>query len=951
MATEAVLTTYGALGVDLQKGPVPGRTEMAIDKNVNFNPSAQELMGDADLVVTSWDLDGVMWSRYDDMGNPIVDNKESRDIYKHTRRLRAALAAGDARFMHILNTNREFPALGQVMDIIDPQGEQTNQAGAFEAGHAIAYRTQFDPASDQYQIESTPDGGERVVYADGSFGTVQQQFPDGSRLVTESLLDAPHMRDIRVGEEQLSLGDARARLMEMFQAGVTAGQFGAEAWMPDGRIGMITARKAAPDLVVANGEDLSQIKKWMVPDGSPIMGMIRGTLGIVEGENLPFDVIYYPFDGGLDVQFKGLNKKSGARHLMYRLKSLGIVAPEEKVAVAHLGDSGSDAISDRDDELQTQTAVVALGNADQGLIDNADALATYPVQRGARQVLYNMTDMANRIAREKVETVQPGSLEDHLLSYLGREGRHEGDIDIREMMANVDIERLEVMKGLFERARDRGGRVFFIGNGGSYDNAVLCSLYLRQAGIESRTPGNATLREVNARKGFSHVFSDALQAEGFTDRDLVVGISGSGNSPNVLLAQDYAQRVRLNGNAAAIQTLLERGYSIDTSLLGTTPLTENEKGVEPVATAIAGFDASVAAAMEQAEAAGDDEAMQQLRQLQESNTVAALGGRDGGAMRRLAGDNQTFLAVTECMEALEDAHPQVIHAIAGTIASEGRTINQNLDLVRRYVIENLRKPEHIKKIVDFAKRIEAAVFKGGRLIIVGNAHTNPAVTHAQADWGRGAINMAPISGPEILTVDGNLNAMMATGNDDGPDYVYADQLSKFKLGENDTVLFVGPSIESPAFEPCIDIVDQTEATSFVIGTDIGERKADIPFRDSLVDLGTTSIIHAVSRGFNEYLRDERGKGWHIEPIDVNTWEPAVREWVTIRMKNQRTLNRRDTLKLEDVLHHGGELTFDDGRTVSVSANGLGPDNVVTFTYGKPYKAEHPKKYNLERGFY
>ena len=504
-----------------------------------------------------------------------------------------------------------------------------------------------------------------------------------------------------------------------------------------------------------------------------------------------------------------------------------IINGVERVVVAHLGDSGSDRISSRDVE-GVDTAVIAVGNADETLVEVAEAQATRPAQRGAREIMYNLTSMVKQFGKKKLEEneqIHPRKLADFVQSYLGRSPSYEGDIDVLEVLRRADHKQLTLMRDEILRIREQGGRVFLYGNGGSFDNARLIAHLLSEAGINAQTPGDTKgYKNSTRRRGYEHIFVDALEAENFSPNDIAIGISGSGNSPNVLLAHEHAQRIRMIQHQEIIETLQTGGYSIDTSLLDNPSLREGNTNIASVAHGIAQYESSLQKASELARQKNDSDSETAIENLLANRTVMSLGGRDGGKMRLLTGAELTHIAPTPCMEALEDEHPLAMAAIAESIRS-GKSVQESLAQVGT-IIESMRQPETLEKIIRFAESMEAAILNGGRVIIVGNPDLNASVTHADADWKRGIINMLSISGPEVTLVDANVNAMMATGNDDGAGFVYADNLSKIQLGKNDIVVFIGPSHEEAAFEPCLEMATEAGTQTFVVGTDIGTRQAD-----------------------------------------------------------------------------------------------------------------------------
>lgn len=97
-------------------------------------------------------------------------------------------------------------------------------------------------------------------------------------------------------------------------------------------------------------------------------------------------------------------------------------------------------------------------------------------------------------------------------------------------------------------ARDRGATVFFIGNGGSAstashfanDLAIGTRSYDRPFRVVSLTDNNAVITAIGNDHGYEEVFSRQLQVLG-KEGDVIVAISASGNSANLIRAFDVAR--------------------------------------------------------------------------------------------------------------------------------------------------------------------------------------------------------------------------------------------------------------------------------------------------------------------------------------------------------------------------------------------------------------------------
>ena len=99
-------------------------------------------------------------------------------------------------------------------------------------------------------------------------------------------------------------------------------------------------------------------------------------------------------------------------------------------------------------------------------------------------------------------------------------------------------------------ARERGANIYFIGNGGSAatashfanDIAIGTNSYDNPFRAVSLTDSNAIITAVGNDFGFEEIFVRQLRVLGRAG-DVVVAISASGNSPNLIRAFDYAKSI------------------------------------------------------------------------------------------------------------------------------------------------------------------------------------------------------------------------------------------------------------------------------------------------------------------------------------------------------------------------------------------------------------------------
>ncbi|MDO8313517.1 MAG: SIS domain-containing protein [Sideroxyarcus sp.] len=97
-------------------------------------------------------------------------------------------------------------------------------------------------------------------------------------------------------------------------------------------------------------------------------------------------------------------------------------------------------------------------------------------------------------------------------------------------------------------ARERGATIYFIGNGGSAatashfanDLAIGTNSYDKPFRVISLTDNQAVITALGNDFGYEEIFARQLRVLGVAG-DVVVGISASGNSPNLVRSFEYAK--------------------------------------------------------------------------------------------------------------------------------------------------------------------------------------------------------------------------------------------------------------------------------------------------------------------------------------------------------------------------------------------------------------------------
>jgi D-sedoheptulose 7-phosphate isomerase len=118
---------------------------------------------------------------------------------------------------------------------------------------------------------------------------------------------------------------------------------------------------------------------------------------------------------------------------------------------------------------------------------------------------------------------------------------------LSEVLRAIDVDSIAAFAAILLDARERSAQVFFFGNGGSAatashfanDLAIGTRSWDRPLRALSLTDNVPSLTAVANDYGYDEIFVRQLQTL-MRAGDVVVGISASGNSPNVVKAIEYA---------------------------------------------------------------------------------------------------------------------------------------------------------------------------------------------------------------------------------------------------------------------------------------------------------------------------------------------------------------------------------------------------------------------------
>ena len=119
---------------------------------------------------------------------------------------------------------------------------------------------------------------------------------------------------------------------------------------------------------------------------------------------------------------------------------------------------------------------------------------------------------------------------------------------LSDVLSAIDKDEIAQFISTLLEARDRGATVFFIGNGGSASTAshfandltIGTNSYERPFRIVSLADNQAVITAVGNDFGYDEIFTRQLRILG-QPGDVVVAISASGNSPNLVPAFEHAK--------------------------------------------------------------------------------------------------------------------------------------------------------------------------------------------------------------------------------------------------------------------------------------------------------------------------------------------------------------------------------------------------------------------------
>lgn len=120
---------------------------------------------------------------------------------------------------------------------------------------------------------------------------------------------------------------------------------------------------------------------------------------------------------------------------------------------------------------------------------------------------------------------------------------------LKDCLFAVDSLQIDLARELLNKTHKTGGRVFVGGNGGSaaISDHLNCDFIkgthtekTTSINVQSLVGSQALFTAIGNDFGYEHTFSFQLKAANLTSQDMVILISSSGNSPNIVEAARFA---------------------------------------------------------------------------------------------------------------------------------------------------------------------------------------------------------------------------------------------------------------------------------------------------------------------------------------------------------------------------------------------------------------------------
>ena len=117
---------------------------------------------------------------------------------------------------------------------------------------------------------------------------------------------------------------------------------------------------------------------------------------------------------------------------------------------------------------------------------------------------------------------------------------------IQNLLSEINTDKLEEFCSFISQAKNRNSNIFICGNGGSASTSSHFANDMRtQLGIKSISLTDiSSVTCIGNDYGYNKVFSNQLKVLA-KENDIIIGISASGNSPNIYEALEYGNSINM----------------------------------------------------------------------------------------------------------------------------------------------------------------------------------------------------------------------------------------------------------------------------------------------------------------------------------------------------------------------------------------------------------------------
>ncbi|MCM8534799.1 MAG: hypothetical protein NE334_02555, partial [Lentisphaeraceae bacterium] len=272
---------------------------------------------------------------------------------------------------------------------------------------------------------------------------------------------------------------------------------------------------------------------------------------------------------------------------------------------------------------------------------------------------------------------------------------------------------------------------------------------------------------------------------------------------------------------------------------------------------------------------------------------------DGGKLKSIISESSFLVVENANMEAIEDLHNLMFFTIYKSIIKDVPMLESHKLMLIAY--DGFLTEKNLKLLEEMAYGMIHSACHDGHVYILG---LSLGANHFRADMNRGPSNALPIRGvsaPEVF----NLNSAEATANDDGPDFILADGLVKFKSNIHDFAILCDTGNHHQLFEYCEEILADTGTRYYSIGLEGG---VDIStFSQDESDLPIMMIAHSSGEVLRSFLATQ------FTQREITLEQNFVGQ--------NKKFGMKQTIQLEEEMRTSGDLE---------------PDEVITFCYGKVF---------------